>query len=249
MIRAAAGKLLGRILRLFVFLYYRFFAERLSSLQREYFTSQVRKTAAACGDCVRINGSIRITDPTMFIIGSNVHIGKGAYFHTAGGLTIGDNCHVSRNVTIYTAQHRYEGTALPYDDEYSYSPVAIGKNVWIGMNASILPGVSIGDGAIVGMGAIVSRNVGDREIVGNPPLRVLKNREPQRYERLEREGAYGGINGRPLSRDHLSLSRETLLQKGANAFFVVGTGRCGTTSIAWVLRQHSQITCLHEPNH
>ena len=117
---------------------------------------------------------------------------RGLTLHCRG-LTIGDNCHISRNVTIYTAQHRYESTALPYDDAYLYSPVTIGKIVWIGMNVSILPGVRIGDGAIVGMGAIVSRNVGDREIVGNPPFRVLKNRELQRYEKLERRAPTGEL--------------------------------------------------------
>ena len=60
---------------------------------------------------------------------------------------------------IYTANHDYEGGAIPYDANHREKPVVIGRSVWIGMCACITPGVTIGDGAVVGMGAVIAKDV------------------------------------------------------------------------------------------
>jgi len=98
----------------------------------------------SCGHGVRFGGSIRISAPEHAHIGHNVHIGDGAFFRAEGGLTIGDNAHISRNLVIYTINHQYEGERLPYDEAQIPRPVVIGKNVWIGMNVCIVPGTRIG---------------------------------------------------------------------------------------------------------
>jgi acetyltransferase-like isoleucine patch superfamily enzyme len=252
-IMGRAKKLFFRIVvrpavRLCVRIYYRNLAAMIASAESEFFATRVYDFTRLHGEGLRINGRITITHFNMLVVGTNVHIGRNAYFHTAGGLTIGDNTHISRNVTIYTAQHRYEGTALPYDDTFLYDPVFIGRNVWIGMNVSIVPGVTIGDGAIIGMGTVVSRNVGPGEIVGNARMRVLKDREKERYQSLENSGIYGGVDGEPLRRKNIRFFGETCAQKKDKLFFIVGTGRCGTSSIAKTLTQHPNIICWHEPN-
>ncbi len=123
--------------------------------------------------------------PSKSVVGNNVHIGHNAYFRTTGGLTICDNTHISRNVTIYTDSHNYAGAVLPYDDTFISKPVKVGKNVWIGMNVCILPGVTIFDGAIIGMGSVISRDVPPLSIVGSQPFRILKTRDKTHYEKLE----------------------------------------------------------------
>ena len=82
----------------------------------------------SCGSGVRINGDVYISQPKAVSIGNNVHIGGNAYFKTEGGLTIGDNTHISRNFTLYTVNHNYEGTALPFDQDVNLKPCSIGKN-------------------------------------------------------------------------------------------------------------------------
>ena len=42
--------------------------------------------------------------------------------------------------------------------------------------------------------------------------------------------------------------KTTALDKGENVFFILSTGRAGSTSIAAILNQHPDIACLHEPN-
>jgi acetyltransferase-like isoleucine patch superfamily enzyme len=201
----------------------------------------------SCGTNVHINGEIYISEPKTVCIGNNVHIGNNAYLSTAGGLTIGDNTHISRNLTVYTVNHHYEGSVLPYDTSSVLKPVVIGKNVWIGMNVSIVPGVTIGDGAIIGIGTVVTQDVPPVAVVGNPPNRLLKQRDEEHYRRLEQARQYGGANGKPLSTQEVQHFGRHGDDLGDQIFFVVTTGRSGSMTIADVLSQHPQVTCRHEP--
>lgn len=180
---------------------------RLIDKCRSIKNERLKQQLGFCGEFVRFNGNIFITHPPKVQIGNNVHIGDRAYFVTEGGLSIGDNTHISRNVTIYTANHNYEGNALPYDDSFLFEPVVIQKNVWIGMNVSIVPGVRIGEGAIVGMGSVIASDVAPLTIVGGAPQRILKERNTGHYQDLERRQKYGGINGHLLTIEEISLYR------------------------------------------
>ena len=146
---------------------------------------------AACGQGVNFNGRTVIRSPQNVAIGNNVHIGDNAWIQGKGGLRIGDNCHISRNFTLYTANHRYNGTCLPYDDDFELKPVVIGRNVWIGMNVCVAPGTTIGDGAIIGMGAVVSGEVPPLCIVGNQKWRILGYRDKEEYDKLDKSEKYG----------------------------------------------------------
>lgn len=133
----------------------------------------------------RINGRVCILSPDGLTIGSDVRIGRGCHFHCAGGVLIGDNTQISRNVIIYSSNHNYNGAAVPYDDSEVLQPVIIGRHVWIGMNACILPGVTIGDGAIIGLGAVISRNVDAGSIVVGACQRIVGSRDLQRFAELD----------------------------------------------------------------
>ena len=107
------------------------------------------------GDHLSIQWPIRMSGAENANIGNNVHIGNNAFIRADGGLTIGDNTRISRNLVLYTVNHRYTGDLLPFDAHSIRKPVTIGRNVWIGMNVCITPGTTIGDGAVVGMGTTV----------------------------------------------------------------------------------------------
>jgi acetyltransferase-like isoleucine patch superfamily enzyme len=167
---------------------------RLRTLGR-FESAFLLSRAASVGAGCTVGARLQVDGPERLILGTNVHIGDGAFIKAGGGLRIGDNTHISRNVTIYTTSHRYDGTALPYDDHVEEKPVSIGRNCWIGMNVSIAPGTTIGDGAIIGLGCSVAGDIPSLAIVGNPPVRVLKERDGDHYEELDRRGSYGGPNG------------------------------------------------------
>lgn len=196
------------------------------------------------GDHVKINGLITVTHPRMLLLGSNVHIGGGAYLNTRGGLSIGDNTHISRNLIVYTSNHRYESDLLPYNSEFDCKPVSIGRNVWIGINVCITPGVKIGEGAIIGMGSVITRDVPPFAIVGNQAFRNLGERDISRYKSLVDSDSFSGPDGLPLAFDITSRSP---FQLGEKLFFILGTGRSGSATLASILSQHPEATCLHEP--
>src|SRR5690606_24406213 len=89
---------------------------------------------------------------------------------------------------IYSSNHNYKGTMVPYDDTHINKPVIIGAGVWIGMNVMITPGVKIGDGAIIGMGSVISKDVREGAIVVGSSQRVVAMREMDVfYEYLEKD--------------------------------------------------------------
>jgi len=151
-----------------------------------------------CGKQVHFHGKVTIISPTNVVMEDNVHIGNNSYLDGRGGITIGENTHISRNFVVHSSSHDYLGACLPYDDVYHLKPVIIGRNVWIGTNVVLIPGVNIGDGAIIGAGAVVSKSVPPLAIVGNQPTRLLKYREQEHYQRLEQAKSYGGVSGKPL---------------------------------------------------
>jgi acetyltransferase-like isoleucine patch superfamily enzyme len=150
------------------------------------------------GEDVYFNGNVTVRGAEKVNIGSNVHIGDNAWIHGHGGLFIEDNVHISRNLVLYTANHNFTGTCLPYDHTAIHRPVHIGKNVWIGMNVCIAPGTQIGEGAIIGMGSVISGEVPPLAIVGSQKWRILDYRDKAHYQKLEHREAYGGRNGVPL---------------------------------------------------
>ena len=160
---------------------------------------RLKVSIQSCGFNVKLNGRIFVSNTQTLSIGNNIHIGDNAYLKTEGGLTIGDNTHISRNLTVYTVNHEYEGTALPYDNDFHLKPVSIGKNVWIGMNVNLIPGIRVGNGAIIAMGSTVTKDVPAHSIIGGAPAIIIKNRDTNHYLHLEREKRFGGVDGRLYS--------------------------------------------------
>lgn len=155
--------------------------------------SQVRQKGIDC----RIHGRTTLYYPNNLRMGDYVRIGGGCFFFCKGGLDIGSNTQISRNVCIYTANHNISGAMIPYDDSYVERPVLIGRSVWIGMNARIPPGVTIGDGAVVGMGTVVSCNVPEGAIIVGSPSRVVGCRDMNEFQNKEAKELFFGKIHRP----------------------------------------------------
>lgn len=164
-----------------------------------YWTTKMRNTANVMGR-IRVNGPGKVISAHNLHIGANTHFAGFYYIHALGGVSIGENCHISRNFTLYSCNHDYKGTAIPYDANHILKPVNIEDNVWIGMNVSVIPGVTIGHGAIIGIGAVVTKDVPPLAIVGGNPARILKFRDAAHYEDLVARGCFGGVNGNLITK-------------------------------------------------
>lgn len=111
------------------------------------------------------------------IIGSGTWIGQQCFFHSAGGLTIGQNVGIGPSVNIITSKHVEDGLDKPIlHSPIEVAPVVIEDDCDIGVNATILPGVKIGKGAQVGAGAVVTQSVDDYTVVAGVPAKVIKLR-------------------------------------------------------------------------
>lgn len=123
-------------------------------------------------------------------IGNHIHIQPGCKLFGEGKITIGDGTIIAHDVQILTQNHVYNDENLeylPYDRRYENKEVVIGKYVWIGARVTIVPGVNIGDGAVIAAGAVVVKNVPRGAVVGGNPAKVIKYRNMDIYNKLEKE--------------------------------------------------------------
>lgn len=111
-------------------------------------------------------------DPQSIEIGAGTIVGQRAFLDGRGGLIIGNNVDIASEVMIYTSEHNINADDFVATSE----PVEIGDYVFIGPRVIILPGVKVGRGAVLAAGAVVTRAVGEFEIVGGVPAKVIGER-------------------------------------------------------------------------
>lgn len=131
---------------------------------------------------MHISGKIRFRRPLFIQHPENIHlennvaINRNCTFLAHGDIFIGENTMIGPNVVILTVDHDYRVEGIETHTAHKVSPVAIGRNVWVGANAVLLPGTTIGDGAVVAAGSVVTGDVGENSIVGGNPARFIKAR-------------------------------------------------------------------------
>jgi acetyltransferase-like isoleucine patch superfamily enzyme len=147
------------------------------------------------GKNVKIYRGIYYQNPSQIFIGNNVDIREKAFFSSetttgkleicdgvrltencridfSGGVKIGKNSLISKNVIIETHDHGFDPRSEP-----EYRALVIGEDVWIGMNSIILSHVEkIGDHAVIAVGAVVTKEVPDNCVVAGIPAKVRTKR-------------------------------------------------------------------------
>ncbi len=123
-----------------------------------------------------------------YLKAQGVDLGKNVRFYSPSNtfvdisapwlVSIGDNTKITHGVIILTHDYSWavlkklpnkEGRVLG-----AQSPVAIGKNVFIGMNAIITRGVTIGDNVVIGAGSVVTRDCEPNSVyAGSPAKRIM----------------------------------------------------------------------------
>ncbi len=120
-----------------------------------------------------------INPPFYCDYGSHIEVGKNFFANynctiiDVAKVTIGDNCQMAPNVSIYTAGHPLHPVSRNSLYEYGVS-VTIGDNVWIGGNTVIMPGVHIGNNTVIGAGSVVTKDIPDWVVAAGNPCRVIK---------------------------------------------------------------------------
>ena len=122
---------------------------------------------------------ICINQPFYCDYGKQISVGKHFFANfnftvlDEAPVTIGDNCFIGPNVSIYTACHSTDPVERNSRREWA-EPVTIGDNVWIGGSVTILPGVTIGNNTTIGAGSVVTKNIPDNVVAVGNPCKVVK---------------------------------------------------------------------------
>ena len=122
---------------------------------------------------------IIINQPFYCDYGKQISVGKRFFANfnftvlDEACVTIGDDCFVGPNVSIYTACHSTDPKQRNSRKEWAM-PVKIGNNVWIGGSVTILPGVVIGDNVTIGAGSVVVSDIPPCSVAVGNPCRVVK---------------------------------------------------------------------------
>ncbi|MBQ4029909.1 MAG: sugar O-acetyltransferase [Prevotella sp.] len=120
-----------------------------------------------------------IIQPFFCDYGKHIRLGKRFFANfnftvlDEAYVTIGDDCFIGPNVSIYTACHSTNPIERNSRKEWAL-PVTIGNNVWIGGSVTILPGVTIGDNVTIGAGSVVVKDIPSNVVAAGNPCRVIK---------------------------------------------------------------------------
>ncbi len=93
-------------------------------------------------------------------IGDNCFFNNYCSINVLHKIEIGNEVVMGENVKIYDHNHQYKDLHTPINKQgFSYSPIKIGNNCWIGSNVTILNGVTIGDNCVIGAGCVIYKDV------------------------------------------------------------------------------------------
>ena len=122
---------------------------------------------------------IIVNQPFYCDYGKQIRVGKRFFANfnltilDEASVTIGDDCFIGPNVSIYTACHSTDPVERNTRREWA-EPVTIGDNVWIGGSVTILPGVTIGSNVTIGAGSVVTKDIPDNVVAVGNPCKVIK---------------------------------------------------------------------------
>ena len=118
---------------------------------------------------------VTILDIEFLTIGDNTTIGGGCLLDSRAGLYIGNNVTLANNVQLVGGGHNIDD---PYFLPIPGCPSLIQDYVWIATSAIVIAAF-IRRGAVVAAGAVVIKEVGECEIVGGNPAKVIGKRDPE----------------------------------------------------------------------
>jgi maltose O-acetyltransferase len=157
---------------------------RIISLNRLDIIKKIRgkfysRVVNSAGINLRVADGVQIFNPQMISIGDNCYIGSGVHIYAWNEeINIGSDVLIAAGVKLITRKHGFADSGKPISQQgYTYGPIIIEDNVWVGFNAIILPNITVGRNSIIGAGAVVTRDVISDSIVGGVPARLISMRK------------------------------------------------------------------------
>ena len=163
----------------------------LRSRMKSFFRSlPARRKCKRIGKNLRCGGLVRLTRKTE--IGDDVAL-QGVWASGNGRLVFVSHIACGDQLRIFTRNHNYESTRLPFDSTYVAKDVFVDDYVWIGAQVILLPGTHIHEGAIIQAGSVVHGDIPACAIAGGNPAKVFAHRDIERFNRLKAEYEAGRL--------------------------------------------------------
>lgn len=170
----AKGKIKNRIVNWWLDLKL-YFIHFVSDAVPIYFLRKIffSLAGAKIGRGSTVHMGTRFFEPKGVEIGQDTIVGFRSFLDGRARLKIGSHVDIASEVMIYNSEHDLN------DEEFKAvnGNVVIGDYVFVGPRSIILPGVKVGKGAVVAAGAVVTKDVGEYEIVGGIPAKVIGERK------------------------------------------------------------------------
>lgn len=133
----------------------------------------------AIGACGKgsFTANLGARDGATVVIGDRTTIRGLQLACRSGAVTIGRDCMVSSNVTIFCVEVHalvaIEGkTARLIERDHACE---IGDKVWIGRNAQILSGARVGQGSVIGSNSVLAGEIPQNSAAAGNPCRTIRN--------------------------------------------------------------------------
>lgn len=110
-------------------------------------------------------------------MGKNVFMNNFCSVNCLKYIEIGENTIFGEGVKVYDHNHAYShgnGELKVNRKEFTYGPVKIGNNCWLGSNVIVLKGVTIGDNSIIGAGCVIHKDVPANSVIVNKQELISK---------------------------------------------------------------------------
>jgi acetyltransferase-like isoleucine patch superfamily enzyme len=135
----------------------------------------LRLAGAKIGKGSSIMRTTTILDPEFLRIGTNSTIGMRCMIDARASVWIGDNVTLASDVHVVGGGHDInQPDFLPIPG----IPTVICDYVWIASRAMTLPCI-LNRGAVVAAHSLVTKDVGECEVVGGVPAKVIGKRDPE----------------------------------------------------------------------
>src|SRR3954454_458853 len=135
----------------------------------------LRLAGAKIGKGSSIMRTTAILDPEFLRIGENSPIGMRCMIDARASVWIGDNVTLASDVHVVGGGHDInQPDFLPIPG----IPTVICDYVWIASRAMTLPCI-LNRGAVVAAHSLVTKDVGECEVVGGVPAKVIGKRDPE----------------------------------------------------------------------
>jgi acetyltransferase-like isoleucine patch superfamily enzyme len=132
----------------------------------------------AVGDNVTIgqNAWFQTIPPATITVGDNTQIGRNLVISSLEKISIGRECLISYNVSIFDHDHEYNNPEVsPIKSGVTKpEPTVIDDFTFIGAHSFILKGVRLGKHCVVGANSVVTKSFPPYSLIAGNPARLIR---------------------------------------------------------------------------